>query len=573
MAAVVVAPPPVPLATAVERSDVFARKLVAAIADFAPEGLAQMGVIDTKDEAIVDLGLDADVRFRARMAKEIVELEAARALEKDEVVAQDLDILIKRAKLLTRVSELEEKRLLTWMSVAHHAFNGIKALLDDQVPPERRAKALVRLRKYAGIEPGYRPATELSMARARASFGDASRVGPVREEVLKEIADIPTYKKGIADLFAKYQIPGCEDAVARLSAELDLEGAFLQREILPRARPDFRLPEDVYAIQLEKVGIDIPPAELVASAHRAFGETLAEMQALAPEVARAEGIAATDALGVVAALKKHQVGGDALIALYKTRIAALEEIIRREHLVTLPSRPMLFRLASAAETASSPAPHIDIQGLFGKGKNLSFVLPLSAEARADADAYDDFTFDAAAWTIGAHEGRPGHDLQLSVISERGLSLARKLFAFNSVNVEGWGLYAERLMRPFMPPAGRLVSLQGLLLREARAFLDPELQTGKSTVDQARDVLLREVGTSRALAKEEIERFTFRSPGQAPSYFYGYTHIVALRARIEKLAGPAFNAQKFHDTVIDQGLLPPDVLERAVVAKYEAHPVR
>ena len=56
MAAVVVAPPPVPLATAVERSDVFARKLVAAIADFAPEGLAQMGVIDTKDEAIVDLG-------------------------------------------------------------------------------------------------------------------------------------------------------------------------------------------------------------------------------------------------------------------------------------------------------------------------------------------------------------------------------------------------------------------------------------------------------------------------------------------------------------------------------------
>ena len=28
--------------------------------------------------------------------------------------------------------------------------------------------------------------------------------------------------------------------------------------------------------------------------------------------------------------------------------------------------------------------------------------------------------------------------------------------------------------------------------------------------------------SHAFAQEEVERFTFRSPGQANSYFYGYT---------------------------------------------------
>lgn len=47
-----------------------------------------------------------------------------------------------------------------------------------------------------------------------------------------------------------------------------------------------------------------------------------------------------------------------------------------------------------------------------------------------------------------------------------------LFAFNSVNVEGWGLYAEAEMKPFEPLDGQLIALQHRLLRAARAFLDP-----------------------------------------------------------------------------------------------------
>ena len=58
--------------------------------------------------------------------------------------------------------------------------------------------------------------------------------------------------------------------------------------------------------------------------------------------------------------------------------------------------------------------------------------------------------------------------------EAGLSLARGLFAFNSVNTEGWGLYSEAVMLPYMPLDGQLISLQARLHRAARAFLDPEL---------------------------------------------------------------------------------------------------
>jgi uncharacterized protein (DUF885 family) len=43
--------------------------------------------------------------------------------------------------------------------------------------------------------------------------------------------------------------------------------------------------------------------------------------------------------------------------------------------------------------------------------------------------------------------------------ENGVSQARALYAFNSVNVEGWALYAEAEMLPYEPVEGQLIALQ------------------------------------------------------------------------------------------------------------------
>jgi len=149
--------------------------------------------------------------------------------------------------------------------------------------------------------------------------------------------------------------------------------------------------------------------------------------------------------------------------------------------------------------------------------------------------------------------------------EKGVSQARALFAFNSTNVEGWGLYAEYIMRPFMPLDGQLISLQHRLMRAARAFLDPELHTGKITPNEALRVLLEDVLLSDAMATQEIERYTFRNPAQATSYFYGFTRLVQLRAETERALGAKFDQHKFHDFILSQGLLPPALLRKAVYA--------
>ncbi len=77
------------------------------------------------------------------------------------------------------------------------------------------------------------------------------------------------------------------------------------------------------------------------------------------------------------------------------------------------------------------------------------------------------------------------------------------------------------------------------------------------------ILTQDVVFSVPFANQEVERYTFRSPGQATSYFYGYTRLLELRKETEEALGAKFNAQRFHDFILAQGLLPPGLMKKAV----------
>ena len=288
------------------------------------------------------------------------------------------------------------------------------------------------------------------------------------------------------------------------------------------------------------------------------------------QIAAARHLPSSDYRAVIAELKKNQITGKAILPFYNRRLHEIERIIVARHLISLPSRPAIIRLATAAETAQQPAPHMDPPPfLHNTGQRGQFVLPLNIPSATGGveDKYDDFTSDAVAWTMTAHEARPGHELQFDSMVEHGVSQARALYAFNSTNAEGWGLYSEYIMQPFEPVEGQLMTLDLRLLRAARAFLDPELQSGAMTPERAYQVLEQDVMLSHAFAKEEVERFTYRAPGQANSYFYGYSRLLALRQEAETALGPRFNQRAFHDFIIAQGLLPPDLMRKAVLTDF------
>jgi len=555
-------------ATWVERSNEHAQVVLAAFAELSPEGAGNMGV-DGLDEDITDLSPGIQERSRKIITDVVAELERRLANETDLKVRQDLGILIKSAKDTLNSQQLEDEHMLPYMNVSQSIFGGLRAIIDAQNSRDRYPAAVVRMEKYAGITDGYEPFTELAKELSRERFDEEGLVGPYRDEVEQDLERAETFVTGIQELLAGTDLQGWEASYETLAGQMRDYSEWVRAEILPRVREDFRLPAVMYEDALKNWGVEASPEALIEQATKGYMDIRNEMEALAPLVAQKMGYDTTDYREVIALLKKDgPIDGDKLLDHYHAVLREIEEIIVREGIVSLPDRDAGIQMATAAETAAQPAPHLQPPRLIGNtGEYPIFVIPLLEQYEDGSWQRTDDTYEAGAWTLTAHEARPGHEMQFSSIVESGVSITRAVFAFNSANVEGWGLYAEAIVRPYLPIEGQLISLQYRLMRAARMFLDPMLNLGQITPDEAKRLIMEDVAIGESWAQNEVERYTYRMPGQATAYYYGYNKMQALRAQVELKLQGAFDEKAFHDFVLDQGMLPPDILKSAVMEEF------
>lgn len=550
----------------VATSNGYANALLETEAQFNPESVSERGLTQF-DGLAADLGPDVDQRRRAALVKAKADLQAGLARERDPNVRQDLQIMIEAVDRRIEGIDLSQKYERNWTDAALRVFDGEQALLQEQIAAARRPKALERLQRYVGLWPQSTSIFDQARARYEDSKG-AGKLEPTRLEVEQAIANAATYVDGVRKLYQKYPQPDSDAALAAFEQQATAYAEWLRAQVLPVSRTDPKLPPELYAYNLRQVGIDIAPELLIQRAQAAFMETRAAMQQLAPLVAKEKNLDARDYREVIRALKRDTIPNDQLETEYRKVIDAIDPIIRREKIVDVPTRPMIMRLGTPAESAAQPAPHFRGAQLIGNtGEQGQFVLPLGNPAAGKEAMYDDFNYPSAAWTLSAHEGRPGHELQSASMIERGVSLARALFAGNSVNSEGWALYAEAEMVPYEPLDGQLIALQFRLMRAARAMLDPMLNLGLIDRPRAEKVLMEDVVLSKAMATQELDRYQFRSPGQAGSYFYGYSRIMELRMETELALGERFDRLAFNNFLLDQGRLPPKLLAEAVRTQF------
>ena len=553
----------------IEESNRYAQWLLDAQAVYAPENAANLGV-EGHDGDVLDLKPRYDERQETELAAVAAKLDAARATVSDDRVKQDLQILVDSAHQAQHTSELSRRLMIPYFDLSRALFSGFQDLLDARVAKKRQAAALVRLKRYAGNERGYEPIASLARARVEERMGNASLTWPWVVEVQQHLDNNQRYIDGMRDLLQKSGLKGWQKDFASLSRQLEEHTAWVRSSVLPRARKTNQLPLEIYVDNVKNYGVDADPKDVMQRALFAYMQTRDEMDSVARLVAAERHYPSANYRDVLKELKKERVPADKVLELYTSHLAKIEEIIRREHLITLPARAAVIRLATEAETAASPAPHLDPPRLVGNtGEPGEFVLPTKNPNASTQAAMDDFDYEAISWAVTAHECRPGHELQFAGMMERGVSTARVVFAFNSANIEGWGLYSEAIMKQYLPLEGQLGALQIRLLRAARAFLDPMLNLGLIDPAAAKRILMNEVGLSEPFAKTEVDRYTFDSPGQATSYFYGYSRLEALRARTEIALGDKFAPQPYHDFIINEGLLPLDLLEQAVLTRFVA----
>ncbi|MGB5271087.1 MAG: DUF885 domain-containing protein, partial [Eudoraea sp.] len=540
------------------------------IAKNNPESAARLGV-DGFDDKISDLSEGFNERALVDLDGVNQYFKAQLASTEDDLIKQDLLILIESTANEIEEIQLTEANLLPYYNATSRIYNGIRGLLEDRIPAERRQAALVRLKKYVGSEKGYVPLTNLAREEMQREWNkNRNRIAPYKEEVERDLKTSEEYIKEIEVLFKKYEIKGFEKDYKKLVSQLESYQDYIRDEVLPNTRTDFKLPLAIYSYNLKEYGVDMPIEELQRRAMVAFKELQTQLQVLGKIIAEKNNYPSDDYRDVLRSMKKEQLDSANILTVYRQQIKEIEAIIKDQQILTLPDREMTIRLASPAESAAAPAPFMSPPRLIGNtGEYGEFVLPLKATGGSDGTSLkiDDFTHLSASWPLTAHEGRPGHELQFTAMVERGVSQARVIFAANSVNIEGWALYSEEIILPFLPIEGQFMTLWSRLVRSGRAFLDPGLNLGTITPEDARYILSQEIVLSEALVRSELERYQFRAPGQATSYFNGYLRLMELRAETELILGEKFDQLAFHDFVLGQGLLPPKLIKKAVLEEF------
>lgn len=164
-------------------------------------------------------------------------------------------------------------------------------------------------------------------------------------------------------------------------------------------------------------------------------------------------------------------------------------------------------------------------------------------------------FSNGMGTYSAHEGFPGHHLQLAIARLHPDPL-RSILPDPVLN-EGWALYAEEVFADHgglaATPDARRTVLGSYRGRIRRVLYDVPIETGAWTLQQAADFKY-DAAPGEGRVDEDILR-SINWPAQLICYFAGKTQIVELREAWRAKVGAAYDERRFHDALLAEGSIP------------------
>ncbi|MFE3871568.1 DUF885 domain-containing protein [Flavobacterium sp. ZS1P70] len=166
-----------------------------------------------------------------------------------------------------------------------------------------------------------------------------------------------------------------------------------------------------------------------------------------------------------------------------------------------------------------------------------------------------------------HEAIPGHHFQISLQQENNSLPDFRKFNWFGAYGEGWALYTESLGKElglYKDPYQYFGMLGNEMHRAVRLVVDTGLHSKGWTREQAIKYSLENEAESEASIIPEIERY-MAIPGQALSYKIGQLKIMELRKKAQDKMGSKFDIKKFHEKVLESGVMPLALLENKINA--------
>ena len=405
---------------------------------------------------------------------------------------------------------------------------------DNRVPPKYLLeKVLVQVNTLAQQKPEDSPFA-LPLKKFPASISQTQQT-EIRQQVLKAIA------MQVLPAYARF-------------------GRFVSAQYIPHGRTEpgiWSLPDgDAYYKFLvrQSTTTDLTPDQI----HKIGEDEVAKDEAQMTVIAKKLGFADLQALraSIPNNPKLHATSPDALIALYRGYLDGMR-----------PKLPQLFGRLPKAPLDIQPVPDYlakDQAAAYyqqgtpdGKRPGIFFVNTYNYAQRTTTSAE----------AIAYHEGLPGHHLQISIAQElTGIPEFRK-HNYYTAYTEGWGLYSEHLGKDvgfYTDPYNDYGRLEGDIWRAIRLVVDTGVHSEHWNRQQMVDYFHQHSAIDDTNVQAEVDRY-IAWPAQALGYKMGQLKFLELRAKAQQALGPKFDIRGFHDTILDSGALPLDVVEQRVNA--------
>jgi uncharacterized protein (DUF885 family) len=388
---------------------------------------------------------------------------------------------------------------------------------------------------------------------------NAGLVSLLDGEIAERIATLPASEQEVL-----------RASVVRARSAISQHQIWLEKRLVPEAKGDFRLGQKLYDEKLAYALFSpLTRQEIRARAEAELGATRAAMYDIARQVLKGrrgapplpdKPGASQQQRAIRAALElanAERPGRDGVIAAARAALTDTTQFVREKNLVSLPDEPLEIVEMPAFKQGVALA-YCDSPGALDAGqKTIYAVSPIPASwTRAQTDSFLREYNSRSIRNLTVHEAMPGHYLQLAHANQYPSTLRAVLGS--GPFVEGWAVYAERLMVDAGygdgDPLMRLVQLKWYLRTIVNALLDQAVHVDGISRAAAMK-LMTETGFQEE--REAAGKWTRAqlTSAQLPVYFVGAQEHFALRAEAERRAGAAFDAKQYHDRLLSFGSPP------------------
>jgi len=239
------------------------------------------------------------------------------------------------------------------------------------------------------------------------------------------------------------------------------------------------------------------------------------------------------------------------------QIPELEKFVSDKNLIYLdPSKPLVVR-KEPAYMAGVAGASISAPGPYDKKANTFYnVGSLNGWPADRAESYLREYNHYILQILNIHEAVPGHYTQL-IYSNMSPSIIKSIFG-NGAMVEGWAVYAERMMLENgygnNEPEMWLMYYKWHLRAVCNTILDYSVHVLNMSKEDAMHLLVDEAFQQEAEASGKWNRVSLTQV-QLCSYFTGFTEIYDFREETKQKEGDKFNLKAWHEKFLSYGSAP------------------